>query len=71
LEVKNDFLKISLPRAEQKHSAKKYVPRVFEFALGKEASLPRVFSLPGVFCSFGKDFFIESLLFSSRQRKEL
>jgi hypothetical protein len=68
-----------LPRAEKKHSAKKFfaesqnsLPSVFCFALGKEASLSRVFSLLGVFYfALGKAFFTESFLFGSRQRTAL
>jgi hypothetical protein len=41
---------------------------VFFIALGKEASLPNVFSLSGVFYfALGKAFFAESFLFCSRQ----
>jgi hypothetical protein len=48
------------------------LPRVFCFALGKEASLSRVFSLLGVFYfALGKAFFTESFLFGSRQRTAL
>jgi hypothetical protein len=44
----------------------------FLIALGKEASLPNVFSLPRVFyLALGKAFFVESFLFGSRQRAEL
>jgi hypothetical protein len=41
-------------------------------ALGKEASVPSVFSLPGVFyLALGKTFFAENFLFSSQQINEL
>jgi hypothetical protein len=42
------------------------------FSLGKEASLTRVFSLPGVFdFTLDKAFFTESFLFGSRARTAL
>jgi hypothetical protein len=48
------------------------LPRVFSLALGKEASVPSVFSVPRVFYfALGKVFFAESFLFSSRHRNEL
>jgi hypothetical protein len=48
------------------------LPRVFNLALGKEASVPSVFSVLGVFYfTLGKAFFAESFLFSSRHRNEL
>jgi hypothetical protein len=48
------------------------LPRVFNLALGKEASVPSVFSVPGVFYfALGKAFCAESFLFSSRHRNEL
>jgi hypothetical protein len=49
------------------------LPRVFNLALGKEASVPSViFSVPGVFyLALGKAFFVKSFLFSSRHINEL
>jgi hypothetical protein len=48
------------------------LPRVFNLALGKEASVTSVFSVPGVFYfALGKAFFAESFLFSSGHRSEL
>jgi hypothetical protein len=42
--------------------------RVFNLVLGKEASVPSVFSVPGVFYfALGKVFFAGSFLFRSRQ----
>jgi hypothetical protein len=79
LEVKKFFLKFLCGEPKNWLSAKKIFAKCFFFAesfvfgsLDKEASVPSIFCLPGVFyLSLGKAFFVKSFLFSSRQRNEL
>jgi hypothetical protein len=66
-----DFLKF-LCRARNSVASVFSLPRVFYFALGKEASLPNVFSLSGVFYfALSKDFLPRVFYFAFRQRAEL